>query len=262
MRKILFPVALVATSFAITPAAQADNDIGKVVTGVAQALLQQEVDKAAYIEAQRINTVESYRNYLAKFPKGIYVGNAQQALAKLGAKPVVVGTPAQSTSASSAAQAEAALGLSRTQRVTIQQRLTRLGYDTRGADGLWGSGTRGALSRWQAANGFAATGYITGPQVERIADQAAGKTATTTPAATDAGTKASLEERLLSLTASERREIQLRLTVLGYDTKGTDGVFGANTRRAIARWQGDNGLSGSGYLNADQLQTLKTQSKG
>lgn len=257
-RFFLIP-AVLGASLALTPAAQADNDLGKIIGGVAQGLLSQEMDKAAFAEAQRANTIKAYRDYLNRFPKGLYRGNAQQALTRLGAKPQPQ-TPASGNRAS-AAQAEAAIGLTRSQRVTLQKQLTRIGYDTGVADGLWGSATRGAIGRWQRAQGFAATGYVTGPQVSRIAAQAQGKPDRETRPAAEASDDA-VEERLLSLNATERREIQLRLTLLGYDTKGTDGVFGANTRRAIARWQGDHDMRASGYITADQIRTLKSESRG
>ena len=40
-----------------------------------------------------------------------------------------------------------------------------------------------------------------------------------------------------------------------------DGIFGTATRRAIARWQGDNGLSETGYLTAEQVRTLQQQNR-
>lgn len=268
MRNVFLPAVLVASTMAIAPAAHAQSDVGKVVTGVAQALLQQELDRAAYLEAQRTNTIAGYRDYLARFPKGQYVGNAQQQLTKLGASttttPPATQTPANTntTTRSTAAQAEANLGLSRNQRLAIQQQLTQMGYDTRGADGLWGNATRSALTRWQTAQGFTATGYITGPQVERLADQARG-TRPAAPNNADAqASDAQMEERLLGLSVAERREIQLRLTVLGYDTRGTDGVFGQNTRRALARWQADHGETQTGYITADQIRTLNSESRG
>ena len=227
MKTLSLTVLSLGTALALTaPAPVQAQNLENVVKGVAQSLINQELDKAAYIEAQNTNTVAAYRAYLARYPSGIYRGNAQQQLARLGATVTQPTTPTPSTpstpaAGSSAASVEASLGLSRTQRVLIQRQLTLIGYDTRGADGLWGSLTRGALTRWQTANGFTGTGYVTRAQVNRIADQARAKggTATTTPAPSTAP-DAALEERLLSLTATERRQIQLRLTLLGYDTYG------------------------------------------
>ncbi|MFB2577829.1 lytic murein transglycosylase [Acinetobacter sp. c2-A9] len=51
-------------------------------------------------------------------------------------------------------------GLSSSQAMLLQQRLTALGFDTKGADGVIGNNTRAAFQRWQAANGQIADGFI------------------------------------------------------------------------------------------------------
>lgn len=65
-----------------------------------------------------------------------------------------------------AAQDEADLGLSRAQRQAIQAGLTRQGFDTRGVDGVFGRGTRGAIAAWQRANDVQPTGYLTAAQAQ------------------------------------------------------------------------------------------------
>lgn len=57
-----------------------------------------------------------------------------------------------------------------------------------------------------------------------------------------------------------RLELQGRLSSLGYDTLGTDGVFGERSRDAIASWQQDNGAPVTGYLSEDQVQAIFTAS--
>lgn len=59
-----------------------------------------------------------------------------------------------------------------------------------------------------------------------------------------------------NLTAQQRREVQRRLTGLGYDTSGTDGSFGPGTRRAIALWQRDRSYSQTGSLTTAQANEL------
>lgn len=251
-----------------SPAALAQNNLEDVVTGVARTLLNQELDRNAYAEAQRKNTVAAYQQYLSQFPQGAYRGNATQQLQKLGASatPAKPGTstPATTptlTASQQAIRAEAALGLSRSQRITIQQQLNALGYDVGGADGLWGSKTRSGIVRWQKANDQPQTGYVTQSQVTRIAAQAKNRTPQT-PSQPAVQSDAALEESLLQLSKGEKREVQLRLTLLGYNTQGTDGVFGRNTRAAIARWQGDHAWKDSGYLTADQVRELSRESGG
>lgn len=265
MRKYSLGLALSAALAVPTAPALAQQDFGEIVSGVAGALINQELDKNAYIEAQNRNTAAAYRSYLQQFPKGAYRVNAERALARLGASvdPVKPDpTPLPGAGTNSAASAEAAIGLTRSDRIRIQQQLTALGYATGGADGLWGRNTRDAIARWQGANKVTATGYLTVRQVETIRQQAGA-----TPGNGDNGDNNvigddRLEESLLSLTNAERREIQRRLTALGYNTRGTDGVFGRNTRTALSSWQADEGAKVTGYITADQLRALRRQTGG
>jgi type VI secretion system protein ImpL len=55
-------------------------------------------------------------------------------------------------------------------------------------------------------------------------------------------------EAALNLEREDWRRIQDALTVLGFDTCGRDGKPGANTRRAVAAWQGSKGQAKTGYL--------------
>ena len=256
MWKFRLPLLFAAGLAAAVPA-NAEPNFGELFSGIAQSLLNQELDRTAFVEAQRLNTESAYRSYLTKFPKGAYRVNAEQALAKL-VVPVNPQPPAGGNM--SAASIEAFIGLSRAQRIQIQKQLTVIGYPTGIADGLWGTNTRIAIAKWQAANKIAATGYVTAGQVNLIAKQA-GPGVGTEPVGPVAGDDA-VEERLLNLAYSERREVQSRLTTLGYNTFGVDGVFGANTRRALATWQRDEALRVSGYLTADQLRALRSQTGG
>ena len=110
MRTLTLPMML-AMSLALTAPAPA-QDLEEIIGGIADSLLQQELDKQAYIAAQNANTVAAYQNYLKRYPKGIYKVNAERALAKLGA-PIDGSTEA-------AAAAEARLGITRTQHVKVQ----------------------------------------------------------------------------------------------------------------------------------------------
>lgn len=259
MRNITFPI-LLAAGLAMTAPVQAETDFNKVLSGIAQSLMSQQLDQSAYAAAQNLNTVAGYRNYLAKFPNGLYRLNAEQALARLGAVVDPRPTPLPDGGVQSAAYVEASIGLSRSQRILIQRQLTALGYPTGVADGLWGANTRRAIARWQTANKLSVTGYVTAQQVSAIGQQA-GTAVGPGPGGTVTGDDP-VEESLLSLTYVERREIQIRLTRLGYNTYGADGVFGRNTRQALATWQRDAGLRITGYLTADELRSLRRQSGG
>lgn len=247
-----FAAALVAAMVVGAPASHA-QDIGEVIGGIAKTYLAQEQDKAAFAQAQATNTEAAYRRYLEQFPKGMYATAARDRVNKLATPATPTAPPAvQVSNQSSPARAEIALGLSRSDRTRVQQRLVALGYDTRGVDGIFGSATRRALSAWQAKNGTKATGYLTAADLQGLQAQAP-----SVGGAADDTESPQTQEQLIGLDAAERRDVQQRLTRLGYDTRGVDGIFGRGTRGAIARWQVDNGERGSGYLSADQLKALR-----
>jgi hypothetical protein len=132
MRTFILPLILIASFGLSTPVLA--QDLGDLIGGIAQSLIQQEVDRNAYVAAQNANTVSAYRDYLAKFKNGQYRTNAENALARLGTP--VEGSPA------SAAQTEARLGITAAQRMSVQRELTRLAYPTYGTDGIWGRNSR------------------------------------------------------------------------------------------------------------------------
>ncbi len=71
--------------------------------------------------------------------------------------------------------------------------------------------------------------------------------------------RARREEEALNLGRDQRRRLQEYLTVLGFDTRGIDGVFGPNTRRAVSAWQRDIGANATGFLSANQVARIETQ---
>lgn len=66
-------------------------------------------------------------------------------------------------------------------------------------------------------------------------------------------------EEALNLSRDRRREIQRALSLLEFDPRGIDGLFGPGSRRAIAAWQKANRLEPSGFLDADQITRLQAQ---
>ena len=67
-----------------------------------------------------------------------------------------------------AQSAEAALVLTRAQRVSVQRGLSALGYDVGPADGLFGSRTRAGIEAYQKTKGLGETGYLTAEQSEAL----------------------------------------------------------------------------------------------
>ncbi|MBT52384.1 MAG: hypothetical protein CMF72_03090 [Mameliella sp.] len=68
-------------------------------------------------------------------------------------------------------------------------------------------------------------------------------------------------EALMDLRFDDRQEIQNRLTLLGFDTRGADGIFGPGTRQALEAWQESNGFDSTGFLDAAQRDVLVRQSE-
>ena len=66
-------------------------------------------------------------------------------------------------------------------------------------------------------------------------------------------------EDQIGLDKRKRRDVQRRLTRLGFDTKA-NGKFDASTRAVITRWQAARGYPRTGYLNTLQHQALVTES--
>lgn len=245
MRTFTLPLMLAAGLGLATPVVA--QDLEDVIGGIAQSLIQQELDKNAYLAAQEANTAAAYRDYLAKFPKGVYRGNALRALERLGA----------SAETSSAAEAEARLRITYAQRVAVQRELTRLGYSTRGTDGVWGRNTRTAIATWQRDRGDKVTGYVTEAQLKLLL-----RGAVVTPPDDDddvVGTSPVAVEAALKLTRTQRVEIQRQLSDLGFDAGVADGLWGAKTRAAIKSWQLANRQTQTGYVTASQVRLIRQQ---
>ena len=66
-------------------------------------------------------------------------------------------------------------------------------------------------------------------------------------------------EDQIGLDRAKRRDVQRRLTGLGFDTK-VSGRFDESTRAVITRWQAARGYPKTGFLNTLQHQTLLTES--
>lgn len=116
--------------------------------------------------AVALDTVEAYRNYLRRFPTGPHADAAETAIAAIIAEPNRADR-----------LAEEGLTLTRDQRRNIQRNLSLLDFNPRGIDGVFGPGTRGAITNWQQENGFTQTSYLTNEQINRIEAQAARRSA-------------------------------------------------------------------------------------
>ncbi|WFE73448.1 peptidoglycan-binding protein [Roseinatronobacter sp. S2] len=119
-------------------------------------------DRQAWADAQETDTEAAYQSYLDRFPNGLNAQAARGALDRLRNSPERI---------------EDALALTRDERRAIQRDLTTMGFNTRGIDGLFGPGTRGAIRGWQGGNDLDETSFLTREQVMQLAGQAARRTA-------------------------------------------------------------------------------------
>lgn len=108
------------------------------------------------------DTVDAYRLYLARYPQGRFIEDAEAQIEAILAEPNRAGR-----------LAEDAMNLSRDARRDVQTDLTLLNYNTRGVDGIFGSGSRGAITNWQQSNGFPQTSYLNREQINLLDAQAA-----------------------------------------------------------------------------------------
>ncbi|WP_299751621.1 peptidoglycan-binding protein [uncultured Boseongicola sp.] len=118
-------------------------------------------DLLAWRLADRIDTIEAYEGYIDSFPGGQFTAMAT------GRIEAMTDTPE-----ARAERTEQALELNRDQRREIQRDLTLLNFNTRGIDGIFGRGTRAAISSWQTANSTDVTGFLSTDQITRLDAQA------------------------------------------------------------------------------------------
>ncbi len=119
-------------------------------------------DRRAYDAAVAADTEEAFLDYLAAYPNGLNAQAARAALERIRTAPDRI---------------EAALFLTRDERRAIQRDLSMLGYDTRGIDGIFGPGTRGAIGGWQRDTGRMVTNHVDRDQILALARDAADRAA-------------------------------------------------------------------------------------
>lgn len=218
------------------------------------------VELAFWRSTESGGAAADYQAYLAAYPDGIFASIARNRLAEAGGDTVLTTTtPTPTASApeldsNPAEDAEDALNLSRSARLDIQRDLTTLGYDTRGVDGLFGRGTRGALRSWQESEGLAATGFVTGEQIARLNDDAAKETARIEREKAEAA----------ALTAEQARKQEDRFwtrtkeiaTVAAYErylARYPEGTYTTDAKRTLAKARND--ADRADWLEAKRLDT-------
>ena len=176
-------------------------------------------ETALWNAAIELDTLGAYRAYLARYPGGFFVQDARARVNAFENDPTAL-----------ARAAEEALGLTREQRQQIQRSLSILDYDTRGIDGIFGSGTRNAIRGWQTSRGFNVTGYMDGPQVNALGQQASVRAAELEEAARQAREAQERADRAYwQVTGQGATEDGLR----AYLSRYPDGLFAERAEQRI-----------------------------
>jgi peptidoglycan hydrolase-like protein with peptidoglycan-binding domain len=215
------PGRLVLVPSGQTPSAPVPQATNDVVTGVTADLATM-FEGSAWEQARKSDTQASYAAYLDRFPNGANAGDAVARLQALRDPNLAL------------KQAEDDLKLPVEARRAVQRNLQVLGFDTRGIDGIFGPGTRGAIKTWQGQNNTAQTGYLTADTIGRINDQAARRAAELElqaeqrRAANRAADRTDWEKAAATGTIASLRE---------YLEKHPDGQFAAQAGKAIEERQ-------------------------
>jgi len=91
------------------------------------------------------------------------------------------------------------------------------------------------------------TSYVMG--ISSLGDALVGETAIRNP----------WPESDTPISFEDKKAMQVRLTAMGYDTQGVDGMIGPATRRAIRAWQSANGVPADGYVEQTLFRRIMGQ---
>jgi peptidoglycan hydrolase-like protein with peptidoglycan-binding domain len=173
------------------------------------------------------NSIEAYRTYLKKYPNGLYSSKATAAITRLKAEALV--NPAE--------RIELAMGLTRSQRRDIQRSLTVLGFSTGGVDGIFGKGSRAAITKWQRSDQRRTTGFLDERQVAKISNQANKKRIKDEKEVERKRLEKNAKDRAFWLaTGASGEEYDLQV----YLTKFPDGLYAPQARQRLERIQNEN----------------------
>lgn len=205
-----------------------------------------EQEYALWKAASDGNTVTEYEAYLRAYPNGKFAAIAQARIAQLAAAeqpdPTISEGDQQDDAVS--AKSRVAAGKKKNKNEPAAQDEEPLPGDDQGQD--QDTVDQGGMDDQQPGSKI---GGLKTQQDQNAQDQQQAQFTEGSEDAEDA-----------TLDTETRAEIQGRLSSLGYDTLGTDGVFGNRSRDAIASWQQDNGAPVTGYLSEDQVEAIFTAS--
>lgn len=130
----------------------------------------------------------------------------------------------------------------------IQQRLKNWGYYSGSVDGIFGSGTRSAVIKFQRNNGLTADGIVGNATAAAIGITLSSSGTTTTSSSTSVLKRGS--------SGSKVSEMQQKLKNWGYYSGSVDGIFGSGTESAVIAFQRANGLAADGVVGSRTAAAL------
>lgn len=128
----------------------------------------------------------------------------------------------------------------------VQSELQQLGYQVGSVDGVWGPESRAAMANFQQTKGLPATGQPDQASLNALAVAAS----SVAPAATAAAPPPA-PTQLPSIA-----QVQTELRQLGYYRGRVDGIWGRQTRSAMAQFQRSQGLRPTGQGDVRTMNAL------
>lgn len=144
----------------------------------------------------------------------------------------------------------------------LQKALLSLGFDPKGTDGKFGSGTREAVKAYQKSRGLTADGKAGNITLSLLYSEADGSGSSSSSAGSDEATSTNPNTLKYGSTGSRVSEMQTNLKKLGYYTGSVDGKFGAGTKRAVIAFQSANNLTPDGLAGSQTLALLNVLAAG
>lgn len=141
----------------------------------------------------------------------------------------------------------------------MQQRLIDLGYLSGRADGIFGTGTKGAVISFQKANNLTADG-IAGTKTLSVLHSTnaipAGGGAKPTPPSNSPVTTPIQRVLRKGDRGNDVAALQSKLNELKYNAGTADGIFGLGTEKAVIAFQKAKGLAADGIVGSKTIEKL------
>ncbi|TDB52394.1 peptidoglycan-binding protein [Bacillus sp. CBEL-1] len=122
-------------------------------------------------------------------------------------------------------------------------------------DGIFGNNTDAALRQFQKARGLSVTGVV-----DAATQKALNGTTASKPSSPSKGPSLTSGPTLkLGSKGDAVKALQQKLTSLGFNTNGVDGMFGSNTSAAVKKFQSANGLAADGIVGPNTYKALSSK---